>query len=121
MSGVAWWEVLGLSPRDDLRSIKRRYAQLLKQHRPDEDPQGFQQLREAYEAALRDQASEEIRPEVNVPDEVVTPIAEPDVSPMPHLEGLVPEELDRLLSEAELLGSVRASKSGYWCSVFSRA
>jgi len=49
---VSPWELLGLDAGADTRSIKRRYAQLLKQTRPDEDPEAFQRLREAYEWAL---------------------------------------------------------------------
>ncbi|TBU91587.1 J domain-containing protein [Phytopseudomonas dryadis] len=47
------WKLLGLDAGADTRSIKRRYAQLLKQHRPDDDAEAFQRLREAYEQALR--------------------------------------------------------------------
>jgi len=50
---MSCWEVLGLPSDADTRSIKRQYAVLLKQHRPDEDPVGFQRLREAYEHALQ--------------------------------------------------------------------
>ncbi|WP_322843517.1 J domain-containing protein [Pseudomonas sp. B33.4] len=46
------WAILGLEADSDLRSIKRQYAALLKVHRPDEDPSGFQRLREAYEQAM---------------------------------------------------------------------
>ena len=46
------WNVLGLTPDADSRAIKRQYAALLKKTRPDDDPEGFQRLREAYEAAL---------------------------------------------------------------------
>ncbi|WP_166215797.1 J domain-containing protein [Pseudomonas atagonensis] len=49
---MSCWTVLGLSADADTRSIKRQYAVLLKQTRPDEDPEGFQRLREAYEQAL---------------------------------------------------------------------
>ncbi|EPM3149973.1 hypothetical protein ACTV1L_000397 [Cronobacter turicensis] len=45
-------EILGLAPGADERAIKRAYARLLKGCRPDDDPQGFQQLRDAYEEAL---------------------------------------------------------------------
>lgn len=49
---VNCWTILGLKADADLRSIKRQYATLLKVHRPDEDPVGFQRLREAYEQAM---------------------------------------------------------------------
>ena len=47
------FELLGLPADADERSIKRAYAQRLRGARPDEDPTGFQRLRDAYELALR--------------------------------------------------------------------
>ncbi|TMU71918.1 J domain-containing protein [Pseudomonas fluorescens] len=49
---MSCWTVLGLTADADTRSIKRQYAALLKQTRPDEDAEGFQRLRDAYEQAL---------------------------------------------------------------------
>ncbi|MEO8493017.1 J domain-containing protein [Pseudomonas sp.] len=46
------WTVLQLADDVDERTIKRTYARLLKSCRPDDDPEGFQRLREAYEQAL---------------------------------------------------------------------
>jgi hypothetical protein len=46
------WGVLELDRDADERSIKRQYAKLLKVNRPDDDPEAFQRLREAYEYAL---------------------------------------------------------------------
>lgn len=46
------WELFDLESTPDVRSIKRRYAQLLKQYRPEDDPAAFQRLRDAYEYAL---------------------------------------------------------------------
>lgn len=46
------WTLLQIDPTDDSRAIKRAYAKLLKQHRPDEDPDGFQRLHQAYKQAL---------------------------------------------------------------------
>lgn len=47
------WTVLQLADDADERTIKRSYARQLKNCRPDDDPEGFQRLREAYEEALR--------------------------------------------------------------------
>ena len=46
------WTVLQLPEEADERTIKRTYAKLLKSCRPDDDAEGFQRLREAYEEAL---------------------------------------------------------------------
>lgn len=46
------WKQLKLEPTDDKRLIKRAYAKQLKQCKPDEKPEEFQTLHEAYQRAL---------------------------------------------------------------------
>jgi hypothetical protein len=47
------WTVLNLDPRTATeKDVRAAYAGLLKQFRPERDPEGFQRLRQAYEAAL---------------------------------------------------------------------
>lgn len=47
------WATLGIAPTADQRSIKRAYARLLKNTRPEDDPAAFQALHDAYQYALR--------------------------------------------------------------------
>lgn len=46
------FEQLGLPPDADERTIKRAYAQRLREVRTDRDPEGFQRLHATYQAAL---------------------------------------------------------------------
>ena len=46
------WTVLGIDPTEDVSAIKRAYAEHAKTCHPEEDAEGFLQLRQAYQAAL---------------------------------------------------------------------
>lgn len=48
-----WWEILEISRDSDLKVIKRAYAKLLKIHNPEDDAEGYQRLREAYDKAIK--------------------------------------------------------------------
>jgi len=112
------WEVLGLSADADARSIKRQYATLLKRTRPDENPEGFQRLREAYEQAL-DWDELKVEPQQNTPAPVIEAILPAtDTGPVPlraesgvgHrvaselLEGITPELLNERFATAQQHG-----------------
>lgn len=73
------WSLLELPEDADERSIKRSYARQLKITRPDEDAEGFQRLREAYERALQlARWREEIADEVAVIQTASTKAPPPD-------------------------------------------
>lgn len=48
------WSVLQIAPTQNIKAIKTAYAALLKLHKPEQDPVGYQRLREAFDAALTD-------------------------------------------------------------------
>lgn len=93
------WQILNLDPDTATeKEVKTAYARLIKQHRPDSDPEGFQRVREAYEIGLallrqRDQGA-----------------AEEDSAPVPESQQAVetspeppePQSLPPALTEAEL-------------------
>jgi hypothetical protein len=104
------WQELGIPPSRDLRAIKLAYAARLKQVHPEDDPEGFQRLRAAYEWALkqaqRPAAAAKVQvvvrpapppqdaaPQVNVefsppPPPAPPPVVEPVAAPVPEI---VPE------------------------------
>jgi tetratricopeptide (TPR) repeat protein len=50
------WELLAIERTKDIRLIKRAYAGKSKIYHPEDDPEGFQRLREAYHQALNEAA-----------------------------------------------------------------
>ncbi len=64
------YRLLGIRPDAGVRDIKRAYASRLKQARPDRDPEGYQRLREAYDAVLSMAQHRERQqsPEAEIPD-----------------------------------------------------
>ena len=47
------WDILKLRPNSDEKAVKLAYSKLVKNIRPDEDPEGFQRLHSAYKDALK--------------------------------------------------------------------
>lgn len=53
MSEQSCWDILHIEPTADEAVIKRAYAKQLKLNKPDKNPEGFRQVRQAYEDALQ--------------------------------------------------------------------
>ena len=46
------WTILGIEQTKDLEAIKAAYRERLKMTNPEDNPEGFKELRSAYEEAL---------------------------------------------------------------------
>lgn len=45
------WEILGVEPTDGLKAVRKAYSQLVKEYHPEDDPEMYQQVFEAYQEA----------------------------------------------------------------------
>ena len=132
---MSHWQLLNLTPDADERSIKRAYARLLKNHRPDENPDEFQRLREAYETSLaearwRAQIEDEV---VDAPLAIIAPTAEysPLVSPLESVDTLITlspperslEQMQQWLAEGkgrQVMDALRHWLASDWLLPFER-
>lgn len=48
-----FWKLLGLTPDADRAAIRHAYAQKVKEFHPEDDPEGFAALHDAFQKALR--------------------------------------------------------------------
>lgn len=48
-----YWKILGIAPTSDIKEIKKAYAVLAKKYNPEEHPEEFQRIHDAYKAATR--------------------------------------------------------------------
>lgn len=68
---MSCWETLDLEPGSSRKDIKRAYGKLIRQYRPDEAPEQFREIRDAYEQAIstleQGGASVGVSPQLSMP------------------------------------------------------
>ncbi|MBK5074753.1 DUF805 domain-containing protein [Budviciaceae bacterium CWB-B4] len=101
---LSCWQILGIEPTDDQEIIRNAYRKKLPEHHPENDPQGFQNLRQAYEQAKKGIQSD-FRPISALDNEPIEPIVETETEPEPEIKELHPEQqvIDQLTEDLETL------------------
>ncbi|MGV3658850.1 MAG: hypothetical protein ACO1TE_01660, partial [Prosthecobacter sp.] len=114
------WQILGLEAGTaTLADVKRAYARLLKENRPDQDREGFMRLRAAYETALGLINGGMLpAPLPMTPPETgaaAVPAPAPVVKPVPELPAEVKEALETLRQavSSKVRQKVRIAWAGY--------
>lgn len=60
------WNTLEIEPTDNISVIKKAYAKLLKIHHPEDDPEGYQRLREAFDQAVKSAKNMKDKPSIQI-------------------------------------------------------
>ncbi|AWH88940.1 J domain-containing protein [Limnobaculum parvum] len=96
------WDILGIEPTDDQEIIRNAYRKKLPEYHPESDPQGFQNLRQAYEQAKKGTLSDFIPISAlnDTPTQPMAETAQERETPEPHPEQ---QAINRLITDLEAL------------------
>lgn len=108
------WEILGIEPTSDKKTIKRAYAKLLKQYHPEENPEEFKQIQAAYQQCLHsDQEIESVSLEQNKQDIKTQPILTKEDTiippPIPKVKTLFVQNEKDVVVYQDILNSIEKS------------
>lgn len=108
------WEILGIEPTSDKKTIKRAYAKLLKQYHPEENPEEFKQIQAAYQQCLHsDQEIESVSFEQSGQDIKAQPISIKEDTivppPIPKAETLFVKSEKDVVVYQDILNSIEKS------------
>lgn len=82
------WNTLAIAPTSDVKAIKKAYAKVVKNHKPEQDPEGYQRVREAFDHALKwaKQNTSEIPEERQETISIDPPVEPVELPPEPVVE-----------------------------------
>ena len=108
------WEILGIEPTSDKKTIKRAYAKLLKQYHPEENPEEFKQIQADYQQCLHsDQEIESVSFEQNKQDIKTQPISTKEDTiippPIPKVKTLFVQNEKDVIIYQDILNSIEKS------------
>lgn len=110
------YDILGIDRGADKKTIKRAYAELVKRYHPEEQPEEWKRIHDAYEQAMEQVSAKKQKVSVPVPQEAAeqekdltntvkvlepkeapnTPTETPEVQAQPQMQSLSAEQQDKL-------------------------
>ena len=100
---MSCWDILAIMPTDNTADIKTAFSSKSKECHPEDDPEGFQKLREAYKQALQlatisedDTFHQTQLDDITSQDSDTAGIGPPVVSPNPTLHFDLAEDINYL-------------------------
>lgn len=110
------YDILGIDRGADKKTIKRAYAELVKRYHPEEQPEEWKRIHDAYEQAMEQVSAKKQKVSVLVPQEATeqekdltntvkvlepkeapnTPTETPEVQAQPQMQSLSAEQQDKL-------------------------
>ena len=122
------WQILGIAPTRDKKEIKKAYAKLTKMYHPEENPEKFKKIQEAFQACMHyefeniekveEKAGDEVKlkvlnvDEVEKKSDVVPPripkvetlfTTQKDVLPYQNILKAIDEQLPKEIGKKEIL------------------
>ncbi len=97
------FEILGVTPDCTARAARRAYLRLLRQNKPDRDPEGFKRLREAYEAVKAFLEGEPLSRIVALDARLARVVGRGEELPVEPLDPVPVEPLDPFLKRLQAL------------------
>lgn len=97
------WEILEIEPTTDRKIIKKAYALCAKKYHPEENPEGFERLKEAYEYALQYASGKKVPQQEVFSDETKTELS--------HQAQIETDEVDELSAEPSLTAELSGEPS----------
>ena len=115
------WEVLGIEPTKDIVIIRNAYSEKVKATHPEDNPEGFAELKDAYKAAIKRASTTQILPLLQSEENIKKPIVKKEDTNKPKIiiKSAEQSEEEEQTEEKKSVYDF-SSTSGFWRQIADR-
>lgn len=114
----SYWELLKIEPTTDKKTIQKAYSNQLPNYHPEDDPEGFARLKEAYQAAIAYAKQQptviSVQEDLYVHSEIEEPIQPESHTLYEQLEQTIGYDVDYLYEQWKLLCEEQEEDQNLW-------